>query len=345
MQCRNCRFQNMPGSDVCGRCGTSLGLATAVMDVHPPRAGRLAKRFRRVLPRGRAYYEARHALIQTRNGAAAAARRVAPDVPRLPPAPVCLRLVIPGWSHFYLGQRWRGRFALWGWLIFLVPGLFWFGTTAGSILLGLAFSVHSSAALDIVSRTLPADVGLRQRMAHSIAVSLVIGVALYWPAGWLITRVADPRSLTESVGPLESGDVMLVNHWRAPAAGRVVLYELPNVQQAMTRLHGETYYRFSGERIDRILAGPGDKVRWKDGRLTVNGTPSPLLPLDNRPLPAALAFMVPADHFLILPSTTPQVRTVRDDATWHALSVVPAGDIRGQVYLRSHPLRRLMVIR
>src|SRR5919204_650375 len=47
MQCPSCRFQNMPGVEVCGRCGSSLRLATAVVDVHPPRARAWQKRVRR----------------------------------------------------------------------------------------------------------------------------------------------------------------------------------------------------------------------------------------------------------------------------------------------------------
>src|SRR5215213_6505561 len=42
MQCSSCGFENMPGSEACARCASSLSLATAVMDVHPPRAGRFA---------------------------------------------------------------------------------------------------------------------------------------------------------------------------------------------------------------------------------------------------------------------------------------------------------------
>ena len=50
MQCSNCQFQNMPGVQTCGRCGASLQLASLAIDVHPPRAGRAAKRWRRWFP-------------------------------------------------------------------------------------------------------------------------------------------------------------------------------------------------------------------------------------------------------------------------------------------------------
>src|SRR5579864_3853550 len=151
MQCVNCRFQNMPGSDVCGRCGTSLRLATAVIDVHPPRASAVARRFRRFVPR-RAYYDLRDLGRRAHSRVSGVARR---NAPALPPVSVVARLVFPGWSHFYLRQLWRGRLFMWSFLALLLPGLIWWGTTVGSILLGLAFSVHSTAALDIVTQNLP----------------------------------------------------------------------------------------------------------------------------------------------------------------------------------------------
>ena len=58
MQCPSCRFENMPGLESCGRCGTSLRLSTAVIDVSPPRASNTAKRVRKVVPR-RFFYQAR----------------------------------------------------------------------------------------------------------------------------------------------------------------------------------------------------------------------------------------------------------------------------------------------
>ena len=48
----------MPGLESCGRCGTSLPLGTATIDINPPRASRTAKRVRKVVPR-RLLYQAR----------------------------------------------------------------------------------------------------------------------------------------------------------------------------------------------------------------------------------------------------------------------------------------------
>ena len=49
MQCPSCQFENMPGSGRCARCGGFLALATAAIDVHPPRAARLSRRMPRAV--------------------------------------------------------------------------------------------------------------------------------------------------------------------------------------------------------------------------------------------------------------------------------------------------------
>src|SRR5438477_12870721 len=121
MQCSSCGFENMPGSDTCGRCASSLRLATAVMDVHPPRAGHFAKRMRRALPLRRVYYSVRDGLPSLRPDCATdAARSIFSN---LLPWPLLWRLVIPGWSHFYAGQKIRGRLFLWGFLALFIPGM------------------------------------------------------------------------------------------------------------------------------------------------------------------------------------------------------------------------------
>jgi signal peptidase I len=254
-------------------------------------------------------------------------------------------MIVPGWSHFYVGQRWRGRVALWGWLVCLIPGLFWFGTTGGSIFLGLAFSVHSSAALDSFNQLSP-DQTLRHRMGMSIGLSLLLFFALYLPVGHLITGVADPRVMQTDDGTFEDGDVVLINHWSTPVPGSVVLYAIPE-QRLPQRAYGHerAYLQFTGERVDRILATAGDRVRWADGRLEVNGAPSALLPLNPRWILGSMNFSVPAGHVLILPSTTPQLRNVQDPPLWQNLSLVPVENIMGRAYLRSHPLRRLRVLK
>lgn len=332
MQCTSCQFHNMPGTAVCGRCGTSLRLATATaIDVRPPRAGRLTKLARRAMPVGRAY----HGLREAVGGATDRAAVVLPS-------PVLSRLLVPGWSHFYLGQQARGHLYLWSFLACLLPGLLLFGTTLGSVLLGFAFGVHSTAALDIATQLLP-EANRREYLVRSFAVSAAVGLAVYAPAWWLLTRWADPQLIAMSGEPFERGDVVLVNRRATPVPGRTVLYELTARRFAG---QGHRFYEFAGERIDRILAGPGDAARWERGVLFVNGKPSPWRPLNpERVPPARMEFEVPAGQYLILPSTTPGLNAVGGGVeTWHALSLVPRENVHGTAWARSHPLSRIQFL-
>lgn len=340
MQCANCQFHNVPGSGVCGRCGTSLGLATAVIEVHPPRAGRMRKRLRRVVPARRVYRELRDVITDAGAASTAVVRRTSPD---LPPFPLLWRLLLPGWSQSYAGRKTRGRIFLGGFLICLLPGLIGLGTTWGSIFLGLAFSVHSSAALDIVTRRTP-DVSMAARIRESLFLSATLFLLLYWPAAWALTRVADPHTLASDVGPFHQDDVVLVNHLARPGPGRLVLYELPpNRFVFRGRWHG--YVQIGGERIDRVLAGPGDHARWINGRLSVNGRGVPLRPLDTSSAPNELDLTLHDGQFFILPNSIGGGMAAIDSERWPLITVIPRDAIRGIVYARTHPLERLGFIR
>src|SRR5262245_19626175 len=100
MQCPNCRFQNMPGLESCGRCGTSLALATAVLDVNPPRATSWQKHVRRWLP-WRSVNNLRYAARDHRISVGKALDEAAIA---LPESRLLARLIIPGWAHFFQGQ-------------------------------------------------------------------------------------------------------------------------------------------------------------------------------------------------------------------------------------------------
>jgi signal peptidase I len=324
----------MPGSAVCGRCGTSLGLATAVMDVHPPRAGRFAKSLRRRRPPPRIYRAAREATMESARGASQTFEKFAP---RFPPLPVTLRLIVPGWAHFYLGQRSRGHLYLWSYLSCLLPGLFMLGTVWGSIQIGLAFSVHTSAAIEIATRELgPGE--MRDRFVRGLGVAAMLVMLIYWPAGRLLLSVAEPSLIQHATPPaLLADDVLLVTHWTSPQIGQVVLYTLPEYRTAIVQ---HRRYEFYGDRIDRILAGPGDKVRYRDGRLWVNDKASTWFPLNPLHIEKSEPITVPAGNYFILPSTAVGPNGAAMLNLWEAIGIIPAANIHGRVYLRTHPLSR-----
>ncbi len=346
MQCVNCHFQNMPGVDVCGRCGSSLRLATAVIDVHPPRARPWQKRLRRLWP-------GRPLSAQTRDAGAVLRERVlvaAGDwrVP-LPPGPVLIRLLAPGWAHFSLGQFRRGRWFLGVYLALLLLGLFFWGTFPGSLLLGLAFSTHASAVLDVLFQC-PGTYA--SRCASWLVTAATLGLLVYAPVYALLTRVVDVRIMAQSLPPFEGGDVVLVNHWAywrsLPQIGDLVLFREPaRTLPAIVQGHGNYNVLFrETETVDRVLAGPGAIVDWIRGQLYVEGEPAPYQPLNQEPITEDFSVSVPAGNYFILPTVVNVHGQGRLSAeAWKQLGCVPRSNIAGKITLRTHPLRRFGEIR
>jgi len=257
-------------------------------------------------------------------------------------APLLWHLVIPGWSHFLSAQRTRGRLFLWPWLLSITLGMLFFGTTIGSLLLGTALSIHVSAAMDVVTPYLR-NPTLRRRMAYSVAFAVLFAMALYLPAGRLITHWADPITLQIPSGPFQAGEVLLVNHAiKDFRRGQLVQFDIGELRD---EVRNHNYIIYTGDRIDRIIALPGDVVRWERGRLSVNGAQSAIQPLAPGRLPAVLGITVPANHYLAFPSTTPTLGPNTPEETWMALSLIPKDRIKGVVYFRKHPLLKMKVLR
>ena len=337
MQCVNCQFHNMPGASACGRCGSPLGLAAVAVDVHPPRAGGLAKRLRRLtLPR-QAYYAARDA---------ARAQQIdfQPFTDEMPPGPVLARLIVPGWGQLRVGQRWQGWLFFWSFVAVLLPGLLWFGSSRGSVLLGLAFSIHSAAAVDIFNQAFT-DRSFRAQLTRSIVTSLLLAALLYWPASWLLTRVAAPFTVGYAAGRLAAGDIVMGSQWAEPLPGRVVMFDIPDGLLPNRRLEGHTYVAFTGQCIDRVLAGPGDRVERRRGVLLVNDRPCEVSPLAPGFTTPDLECTVPQHTYFIVPSTTPQQFVTLDAPTVAGACLVPRERIHAVVYAVTSPLSHARLIR
>lgn len=338
MQCVNCKFNNMPGTQACARCGSSLTLSTSAIDVHPPRAGSIMLLMRRLLPIHLLYYS-----VRDRHATASRASMPLLET-HLPEKALLARLIVPGWAQLHLGERWQGRMLLFIWLALLVLGLLNFGTSGGSILLGLSFSVHSFAASDIVNRA-SEDRGVAAQIGRSILISLILAGTLYGPGSFLITRVFDPVTLEYAAGPFASGDTMIVNRWATPTAGSVVLYNIPDYQgQARVNEGNVQRLGYSGQRIDRILAVAGDRIESRKGVLLVNGRVTKHASLVNQRLDDFPATPIPSDCVFIIPSTTKDLNHASDLGLLHQMCIVSTDQISGVVYARLHPLYRFRLI-
>lgn len=337
MQCVSCQFENMPGTQYCGRCGARLELASATVDVHPPRAGPWEKRFRRWLSRSWLLDRSRIAVLE-----ACGALSIG-----LSPA-LFLRITVPGWPQMTAGRLLAGRIFFWGYLASLLLGLLFAGTFPGGVMLGLALSLHASSVLDVVFWAI-SETPLR--VGYSLLGILLVALILYLPAGWLITRVAVPRRIVLTTPPFERGDVVLYNpsayRRSPPQLGDVVLYEIPGGQVPGldgARDPGRLQRRAPGGSTG-LSAGAGQKVECASGRIQIDGRLSDWRPLNPKRLPAGLSLTVPSDQYLILPTTNPQEFVEVATTQWRRVSLVPKRNLYGKVYLRHQPLWRLWRIR
>jgi signal peptidase I len=349
MQCPSCRFENMPVLETCGRCGTSLALATATIDVHPPRASRAAKRVRQAVPR-RLLYRARDAAIEAHR---AITGSIVEDsrIP-LPEPGILPRLIVPGWAHLHAGLRIRGWFFLGAYLPLLLLALTRWGTPLGSIAAGLAFSVHASAVMDILIRQ--GTVRFPKMMAMAFMVSLALAVLVYAPAGCLLAyRLAAPIEYAHDSPPFQRSDVVLINRWAyalsSPRRGDVVQFSPLNTSRVVDSGQEGRHVRLAyeeNELIDRVVGLPGDRVVWGAGKLSVNGTPVSWTPLLPERLPPHLEINVPADRYLILPTTSVGAgNAAGSEAFWKNAGLIPGEDILGVAYLRVAPISRVWLIR
>lgn len=343
MQCRNCQFENMPGLDSCGRCGSSLHLATAVIDVHPPRASTWSKRARSWIP-FRGVFVARDQVAQAVQQLASGLHASTAIV--MPPLPVMARTIVPGWALIYSGHSALGWIFFGVYLGFLALGMLFWGTVLGSFLLGFAFSAHVSATLSVLWNS-TADV--RSRLFASGLVMFCLGICVYGPVLWLLGNVASPQTVAFNAEPLKMNDVLLHNRWAylrsSPQVGDVVLYR--NEHYPLISRPGlmHTVFRFQGNHIDRIVAGPGDRVVLKQGQLAVNGIPATRLPLNPDRLPETLEVTVPRQSYAIFPTASPRPDTALTIQQWQTLCIIPITSIEGTVYLRHQPLSRWWWIR
>jgi hypothetical protein len=132
----------MPGSGRCARCGSSLALATAVIDVNPPRAGRYARRMPRFWGLKQAWG----------NLTLSAGQPFAEYFARYDDTnfdlSTMVRLVVPGWATWYRGNHGRALLFFAAYFGLLLPAIVLLGTGLGSLLLGLAFGVHVASVVD-----------------------------------------------------------------------------------------------------------------------------------------------------------------------------------------------------
>jgi signal peptidase I len=337
MQCNNCRFENMPGVLACGRCGAALQLATLAIDVYPPRANRWTKIRRRWWPFN---------INNLRRFLAAAVDGLSTrEAPEGDPGPVLWRSIIPGLPQVYQRREVRGWCFLLAYLGCGTVGMAVLGTRTGSMLLGMAGAIHAASVIDVV---LPAT----RRLLYTLACCLAITGVIYLPVVWVVGGFASPRVVLGDSGPFQRNDVVLVRRWNyangRPRPGDVALYTIPPTRvqiNAPDGPRGGQLYQFEGERMDRIVAGPGEHVVLNQSTLLVNGSDAVHLPLNRVQWPSTVDLHVPDGQYLIVPSADRVNWGAASEVNWRKIVLVSEDRLLGKIYLRHHPLSRFSWVR
>jgi hypothetical protein len=325
----------MPGSGRCARCGGMIALATAAIDVHPPRASRISRRVPRLWGR---FWTFRQTLG---NYHAALIRPLEQLFTRFNDTDFSLgtmfRCIVPGWAHRHRGNRYRARLFFLGYLALLLPGLIFLGTTLGSMLLGLAFATHVASASDaLVGRF--ATVG--DRLTFTFACAAALGLALYVPIGALASRVAVPIQIHQPILTFAEGDVLWYNPSARIALGDMVLYAVPE-----TTLTGDhTRYILQNRSINRVTAASGQSVRLANGQLFVDGQLSPWQSPAESWMSIETEFKVPQGHVFIPPNGLIPGAARFNVETLQRLGVVLQSSVYGRIFFRSQPLWRISTI-
>ena len=248
---------------------------------------------------------------------------------------VWLRAVVPGWGQWYRGELWRGlAYAILFWALLLVS-LATIGTTGGVVCLTLALCVQVSAIIDLLVRS--GQVTFQGRVEMAV-IAITMLALVYIPLGYLVAGQVTIQRMVAPVGPFSAGDVLWFLRPSGVRPGDVVLYNIP---QRRIELRFHYNFEVGGDRIDRVIAGPGSRVQYREGKLLVDGQPSEWESLQAVAIRPNWELVVPPDNFFIVPSTIGAPPEFQQSAglakAWQSLCLVPAARIQGRAWIVGYP--------
>jgi hypothetical protein len=183
-----------------------MRVATATIDVRPPRATRWKKLMRAATsqPTKQAYFGVQHSVVDYGARGASTLREVTGGTRNTlsefwaarPPLLLLVRGLIPGWPQFSEGRRRIALAILASFLFCLISAVPMCRyslarpmteMSVGGVLLGIACSIHSSSATGPIARY-QAGCRVGVRVAWSMLVSILFVVLIYVPVAWQIAR-------------------------------------------------------------------------------------------------------------------------------------------------------------
>ena len=322
----------MPQHQTCVRCGSLLPGSGVPVGFEPPRAGRIEKSLRlasviRILNRlgGRiadclewGWQKAAPLLqLQIRDA----------DLKILS---MFWKGLLPGLAQWYIGRQPQDKLFFFGWLLLLLLTFLTFGLPFSNILLGFVISWHLCSIIDVTIITCR---GYSDRIFLFSIMVLGAVLLFYVPTSTLCWNHLGAQSVNGDAGPLRNGDTLLYTRsWATikPQVGDIVLYTAPQVNY---QGNGNIVYRLGGNMFDRVLALERQTVSWHDGKLTIDGTPSPYLPFVPIIKPPNVTFVVPEGQCYIVPGVAfRRLQMPTDGSTWSQVGLVPYESLYGSVW-------------
>ncbi len=252
MRCVRCQFENIPGQARCIRCGSVLEATAVAVEVHPPRMPAWHRPWRGLMRWLRGYRVPVHIPLPgtVRRRAAIASDSV---------LGLLLNLV-PGLAHLVKGRFRQVGLCVALWLALLVLGVLSYGSTLGSVLIGLAIGVHTWIALhDEVFKKIT---DLLERVEAALIVVALL-TALYCVTPRVVVPGLAGGHTTFAIPAMDirAGDFLLVRRMESPdgplARGTLVLIRPDRFRNAQREIVTDR----SGLIIGQIVGLPGETVR------------------------------------------------------------------------------------
>ena len=237
--------------------------------------------------------------------------------------PAGARIFVPGYPQWTWRQRERAFILFGSYAAAMLVGVFAWGTAAGVAILVFAFATHAVSAADAIRQSAFPGFG---RIIPGVTASAGLGAICYGPAFAVASVLAWPIAPEDR--PREG---YLVNRWA--------------YREGDDPRPGETVWlrpaRGARPRIARVVAGPGQRIEWIDGRLLVDDHEMEFSPFRTAGSPGELILTVPESHVLVGFEIDPRSHRPLPGG-WE---IVDRADVSGRAWARSYPIGKREILR
>lgn len=237
---------------------------------------------------------------------------------------ILLGLLVPG--HAFRAQGFRRTGILLGatHLAALPVFLAAIGHQAADLAFGVMLSVHVTSATQVAVGC-SEGARVRDRLLWGLVACLLLGSVIYLPVQrFYVNHWALPIRLEDRV-------IIVHPH---PDPARIARGDL--IAYRIAAIYADHVYLYKGAGLDRVLAVPGDRVSFRPGNFSVNGTTQPSL----SGMPSDGELVVGENYWFIWPVSASIGRghlTGLDKQIEEVLrraSLVPRADLLGKPYRR-----------